>query len=182
MKRPDRCPCPCPGQALLLPPAPPGSAGHPLILFPLSACSVSNYSFGLKSSWSVTPCLMPCLNPWVHSGASPCFKELQTISTAKQQTLALKSAPCLYSPCSGLGSFQLCRPCLCGPQLSARGLPSVLVWRGGGSWPTNVHPLHSKPCDPTNPSPVSSSERVPRRSRWKDFPPWECQPYCWRLA
>lgn len=102
MKRPDRCPCPCPGQALLLPPAPPGSAGHPLILFPLSACSVSNYSFGLKSSWSVTPCLMPCLNPWVHSGASPCFKELQTISTAKQQTLALTLLPACTLPALAL--------------------------------------------------------------------------------
>lgn len=125
----------------------------PLILSPLSACSVSNYSFGLKSPRSVTPCLMPCLNPWVHSRASPCLKELQTISTAKQHTLALKSAPCLYSSCPGLGSFKLCGPCLCGPQLSARGLPSTLVWRGGGSWPTNVQPAHSKACDPHKPVP-----------------------------
>lgn len=58
----------------LLPPAPPGSAGHPLILFPLSACSMSNYSFGLKSPWSVTPCLMPCLILGYTAGHLPVSK------------------------------------------------------------------------------------------------------------
>lgn len=135
------------------PPAPPVSAGHPLILFPLSACSVSNYSFGLKSPWRVTPCLMPCLNPWVHSRASPCLKELQTISTAKQHTLPLKSAPLV---------FFLPWPWLLQavPTDPASVVLRCQLWASQVRWwerrrlpPTNARPAHSKPCDPHKPIP-----------------------------